>query len=509
MKAIFLSAVLILLAISLPLPASTVTVPAAASIVGGAPFFSDVRVFNASYTASLDVTAIYRCFLPSFCAGARQIRFTLAPRESRAFDDMVATAFGAPNTAGGIEFEVDGSDDSIVVTSRLYSTSPVPTVGMFIPGLPASRAHAATVLTSIRHDPATSPPSGFRANVGAFNPNDAPAIVTFSIFDGGPLPAPIGLPVVRGVSGHSGTQVNGIFEAAGAAQTATDNAVIVVAATNPVFSYAAVIDNATTDPIFVVGANNIAGPTPTTTPTQPGPSRTPTVTPTGATPTATSSSPTATLTPTVTGPTPTPSLTPTGPTATRTPTPTPTPTGPTPTSTVTATPTKTPTLTATGVTVTPTATRTATATTSPTATPTSTPTIHPTVTISLTPTRTPTFTQTSTATATQTPTPTPNPNHIVQVGQGGNQFVDAASGTSLTTIQAGETVEWDWSSGTHSTTSGTCTSGFCSPDFIWDSQVHDTPFSFTHTFATAGTYSYFCWIHGGSMGMVGTVNVLP
>ena len=37
------------------LSAETVTLPAAASIVGGAPFFSDVRAFNTSYTDSLEV----------------------------------------------------------------------------------------------------------------------------------------------------------------------------------------------------------------------------------------------------------------------------------------------------------------------------------------------------------------------------------------------------------------------------------------------------------------------
>src|SRR6266508_3077418 len=81
-----------------------ITLPAAASIVGGAPFFSDVRVFNTSYTAPLQVTARYRCFIPSPCSavGAAQIQFTLAPRESRAFDDMVAATFLAPNTAGGV-----------------------------------------------------------------------------------------------------------------------------------------------------------------------------------------------------------------------------------------------------------------------------------------------------------------------------------------------------------------------------------------------------------------------
>ena len=43
------------------------TLPAADSFVGGAPFFSDVRAFNTSYTASLDVTATYHCFIPSPC----------------------------------------------------------------------------------------------------------------------------------------------------------------------------------------------------------------------------------------------------------------------------------------------------------------------------------------------------------------------------------------------------------------------------------------------------------
>ncbi len=90
--------------------------------------------------------------------------------------------------------------------------------------------------------------------------------------------------------------MSGIFAAAGVAGVQTDNAVIVVSATGPVLSYAAVIDNATTDPIFVVGAGDgpaltptvtrtaSNGPSPTRTPTAPGststrtPSRTPTQT---------------------------------------------------------------------------------------------------------------------------------------------------------------------------------------------------------------------------------------
>ena len=62
----------------------------------------------------------------------------------------------------------------------------------------------------------------------------------------------------RSISGHSGAQVNNIFNAAGQGGHATDNAVIVVSAEHEIFSYAAVIDNNTTDPIFVRGAEDAA-----------------------------------------------------------------------------------------------------------------------------------------------------------------------------------------------------------------------------------------------------------
>jgi hypothetical protein len=240
-----------LLLVTLIARGEEVTLPAAASIVGGAPFFSDVRVFNTSYAAPLGVTAHYRCFIGSPCpAVAAQIQFTLAPRESRAFDDMVAAAFLAPNTAGGVEFEHNGGSGQLVVTSRLFSTAPTPTVGMFIPGLDHSEAHARSVLTSIRNG---GPNQGFRTNVGIFNAEDAAVDVTFTIFDGG---TQVGSPVTRNVAGHSGVQINKIFDAAGAATHATENGVVLVAASGEVFSYASILDNNTTDPIFVRGAED-------------------------------------------------------------------------------------------------------------------------------------------------------------------------------------------------------------------------------------------------------------
>ena len=94
----------------------------------------------------------------------------------------------------------------------------------------------------------------------------------------------------------------------------------------------------------------------------------------------------------------------------------------------------------------------------------------------------------------------------VNVGQGGNNFVDQVSGTSTTTINAGDTVQWVWQAGFHSTTSGTC-SGTCTADGQWDSGQQSTPFTFNFTFSTAGSFPYFCSVHLASM--TGKVIVNP
>jgi plastocyanin len=101
------------------------------------------------------------------------------------------------------------------------------------------------------------------------------------------------------------------------------------------------------------------------------------------------------------------------------------------------------------------------------------------------------------------PTPTPAPSlHTVNIGQGGNIFVDAQSGTSTTTVRAGQMVSWTWVSGPHSTTSGVC----CGPDGKWDSGIRSGG-TFSQSFPSAGTFPYYCTVHGSMM--TGRVVVNP
>jgi plastocyanin len=89
---------------------------------------------------------------------------------------------------------------------------------------------------------------------------------------------------------------------------------------------------------------------------------------------------------------------------------------------------------------------------------------------------------------------------IIDVGPEGTlTFRDEESGSTTTTIDAGDSVQWVWKSSGHSTTSDQDAPG-------WNSQVQDAPFTFTQQFSVAGTFPYHCIPHQ-AFGMVGKVVV--
>jgi plastocyanin len=86
----------------------------------------------------------------------------------------------------------------------------------------------------------------------------------------------------------------------------------------------------------------------------------------------------------------------------------------------------------------------------------------------------------------------------VTVGNGGFFF-----SPSSVTIRLGDTVRWTFSSGGHSTTSGS--PGM--PNGLWDSGIRNQGAVFTHTFPAVGTFPYYCTPHGACCNMVGNVSV--
>src|SRR5262249_45313736 len=75
---------------------------------------------------------------------------------------------------------------------------------------------------------------------------------------------------------------------------------------------------------------------------------------------------------------------------------------------------------------------------------------------------------------------------------------------SSVTIQPGDTVRWTWDSSGHSSTSGTPGA----PDGLWDSGILNQGAMFTHTFNSAGSFPYYCTVHGQCCGMTGMVTVV-
>ena len=83
----------------------------------------------------------------------------------------------------------------------------------------------------------------------------------------------------------------------------------------------------------------------------------------------------------------------------------------------------------------------------------------------------------------------------VAVGPGGSLTFSPAT----VTIDVGDTVEWQWMSGPHTTTRQDA------PE-TWDSGVQSGSHTFSHTFTHSGAFPYVCTIHE-SLGMTGTVRV--
>jgi plastocyanin len=69
-------------------------------------------------------------------------------------------------------------------------------------------------------------------------------------------------------------------------------------------------------------------------------------------------------------------------------------------------------------------------------------------------------------------------------------IINFAFSPSTITIQAGDTIHWVWKANMFSTTSVAGSAEF------WTSGVHNSGFTYDHTFTKTGTFAYYDQIHG-------------
>ena len=81
---------------------------------------------------------------------------------------------------------------------------------------------------------------------------------------------------------------------------------------------------------------------------------------------------------------------------------------------------------------------------------------------------------------------------MVTVGGQGSYGGLLSYSPATVTIAPGDTVEWEWAAGNHSSTSGP--PGTFSG--LWNSGVLPNGSTFSHTFPDAGSFAYHCSVHG-------------
>ena len=157
----------------------TITIPAVASVHGlaGAFFHSDLDALNPSSTRAATIRLRYRCSTGTCPDTAKTL--VIEPREQRHLDDVVATLFGAAESAGALEI----TGDEVLVESRVYSPArPDPTAGTGVPGLGADEAFAESVLMCSRGRPASGAAS---VRSRRLQPVRRPLVANFTVFDAG------------------------------------------------------------------------------------------------------------------------------------------------------------------------------------------------------------------------------------------------------------------------------------------------------------------------------------
>jgi hypothetical protein len=222
------------------------TLPTAASAAGayGQRFATDLWIRN---TSALGRRFAMRMACPAPCGqNPEWYVFNLGPRETRLLADVVREALGAGvrDRAGAIEIGYDPREGRIDVFAR------VATVNGDRPGngtpIPARTREDARTQASFVGLAGLGGDAGFRVNVGAFNPNDLPTVVTILVHDAaGNL---IGT-VERTWAAREWFQLNDVL-AAGSASAGSAASVIVESGL-PVHPFAIAIDNRSGDPTWL------------------------------------------------------------------------------------------------------------------------------------------------------------------------------------------------------------------------------------------------------------------
>lgn len=163
-------------------PAQEIDIPAAGHATNGAgqTFISDVRIFNPSFTTP--TTALIEYF-PSGTSpqvnALNSIVVNIPARGTSVLNDVAGTSGLNISGVGALRIS---SVANLIASSRVFVNTPNGSFGQFVPAFSRSQALRHGVMPQVSN---TGAASGFRANVGFFNPNQEPVTVRIEARDAG------------------------------------------------------------------------------------------------------------------------------------------------------------------------------------------------------------------------------------------------------------------------------------------------------------------------------------
>ena len=226
-------------------PANEYDVPIAGRVTNGRgqTFVTDVRVFNPSYSAfAAALIEYFPASLGPNATATASMTVHVAPRGTAVLDDIAGSAhLNVAGTTGALRVS---SAVPIAVTSRIYSdlrAEDKGTLGQFVPAQPRSAALRRGVMPHLSS-------SGFRTNIGFFNPGSSDATVRLELRDSGG--ALIGQQTINLAAQSQQQHSLGTFFPAADLASAT-NMTLSFDSSAPVLAYAAVNDNVSGDSMLV------------------------------------------------------------------------------------------------------------------------------------------------------------------------------------------------------------------------------------------------------------------
>lgn len=232
------------------LPANEYDIPVAGRVTNGQgqTFVTDVRIFNPSYDGP--TVALIEYFAASTTANATATASMVAnlPARGTAILDDIAGASGL-NSIGTVGALRVTSVAQLAVTSRIYAdlrSTGRGTFGQFVPAVSRANGLRRGVMPQLsnRNDLTT----GFRTNVGFFNPNSGTATVRLELRDGSGTLLGQNTISLAGLSQQQ-TSIANYFP--GVDLSNAQNLTLSFDSNELIDGYASVVDNVSADQIFV------------------------------------------------------------------------------------------------------------------------------------------------------------------------------------------------------------------------------------------------------------------